>query len=88
MGSLVIPEVIAQLKMRVEPKADDGGLLYHNLLEDEESAQHLGLVPKKRVRLGAIDLLRGCIMIIMCWDHSKDAIAKHEVNPRARCPIK
>ena len=65
--------------MRVEPKADDGGLLYHNLLDDEESAEPE--MPKKRVRLGAIDLLRGCIMIIMCWDHSKDAIAKHEVNP-------
>ena len=43
----------------------------------EEESQS-SAAPPKRVRLGAIDLLRGLIMIIMCWDHSKDAIASRE----------
>jgi uncharacterized membrane protein len=36
----------------------------------------------RRHRLLAVDLLRGAIMIVMSWDHSRDFLSRHAVNAR------
>lgn len=37
----------------------------------------LQLRPRKAMRLDSIDLLRGFIMVVMAWDHSKDYLSRY-----------
>ncbi|HEY1152180.1 MAG TPA: hypothetical protein VGF27_26635, partial [Pseudoduganella sp.] len=55
----------------------------HNLMEraaagaGREPLAHVGATPSARSRIAVIDVLRGLVMLIMLFDHVREAIYQH-----------